>query len=268
MDKKENPLYISPIKEKLKASCKLLSSFSCAYLKGFTVPEKIKRDILILPAKEHPPKKGLSYLEGKQRLLHDLASIELQAMELGLRTLIDFSKDSKIPKPFLEELAAITKEEALHCKLCLENLEALDGFWGMFPVHLGLWGVADRGDSILERLLKVHRFLEGSGLDAGHTLVKRFQSVKGSDGIKELLCRIANDEIKHVQFGSKWFAFFCEKEDLSRISECKRILTKFRDKLPFRREPINEKLRLEAGFTKEEVEVFKEYQKGNHPISR
>ena len=54
------------------------------------VPAMPSRDIEIRARKDHPPKLGFSKAEGKARMLHDLASIELQAMELGLRTLFDF----------------------------------------------------------------------------------------------------------------------------------------------------------------------------------
>ena len=69
------------------------------------------RDISLLAPKELPEKKGLSFKEGQARLLHDLASIELQAMELGLRTLVEFPE---APKDFREQLWQITLSESEH----------------------------------------------------------------------------------------------------------------------------------------------------------
>ena len=69
------------------------------------VPFQIARDAQVLPSDQHPDKKGLSFREGQARLLHDLASIELQAMELGLRTLREYQE---APVGFREELALIT----------------------------------------------------------------------------------------------------------------------------------------------------------------
>jgi uncharacterized ferritin-like protein (DUF455 family) len=77
------------------------------------IPEESGRDVQILPIRELPPKKGLSSKEGQARLLHDLASIELQAMELGARTLAEFPQ---APSGFREQLAVITLEEASHLK--------------------------------------------------------------------------------------------------------------------------------------------------------
>ncbi len=58
---------------------------------GFA-PEELARDIEVLHPKFHPPKKGFSTPEGQARMLHDLANIELQAMELGIRTLVEFPR--------------------------------------------------------------------------------------------------------------------------------------------------------------------------------
>lgn len=56
-----------------------------------TIPKDPGRDVQTLALRNLPDKKGLSSKEGQARLLHDLASIELQAMELGLRTLAEFA---------------------------------------------------------------------------------------------------------------------------------------------------------------------------------
>ncbi len=50
-------------------------------------PESIGRDVRVVPPAALPRKLGLSSTEGQARLLHDLANIELQAMELAVRTL-------------------------------------------------------------------------------------------------------------------------------------------------------------------------------------
>lgn len=256
-----NPLTEKDIKLKVEFSKTLLNPLNLKEISSLKVPSGPGRDVDALMASKLPKKKGLSYLEGKTRLIHDLASIELQAMELGLRTLIEFSKDNKAPDSFLNELAKVTFEEATHLELCLETIKIYGGKWGDYPVHLGLWHVSHESDGILERLLKVHRYLEGSGLDASFSLLNRVKCVPDSDALTKLISRIAHDELSHVQFGSKWFAKVCADKGLSRVSECKRILNSERRRLPRRRERINEKLRLKAGFTKEEIFVFSEEQK-------
>ena len=255
-----NPFTESDVFLKVEYAKKLLNPYFINNFDSLFVPKFPLRDITVLKASDLPPKKGLSYVEGKKRLTHDLASIELQAMELGLRTLIEFSKKEGTPKKFLEDLAKVTYEEAIHLGLCLETLKDYGGEWGEYPVHLGLWNVSHVEDTILERLLKVHRYLEGSGLDASFSLLKRVKGVQDSESLVKLISRIAHDELSHVQFGSYWFSKICEEKGLSRVAECKRILKEHR-LLPRRRERINEELRLKAGFLKEEIEVFSEEQK-------
>ena len=58
---------------------------------SLTIPSTPAREAAVsIPPSQHPPKKGFASAEGRARLLHDLANIELQAMELGLRTLFEF----------------------------------------------------------------------------------------------------------------------------------------------------------------------------------
>lgn len=254
----QNPLYIKEIREKIKVTQDLISNG--ANWSDFSVERLPCRDVEVRLASKLPKKLGLSYLEGRQRLLHDLASIELQAMELCIRTLIEYQGQG-IEFKFFKELEKICYDEATHCGMCIDTLEAYGGHWGMFPVHMGLWNVSDGKDSILERILKVHRYLEGSGLDASFSLLNRIKRVHDTEQIQPLLERIATDEVGHVQFGSFWFAKFCEQRSLNRVGECKRILKEHHRLLPRRREHISLSLREKAGFTKEEVLVFQEYQK-------
>jgi len=273
----DNPLTVKNVELKIKSSKMLLEDFDFfkdvfnkdreACIKGedlkFIVPLKPFRDVEVKKASELPKRKGLSYLEGKKRLIHDLASIELQAMELGFRTLFEFYNKPDIPEDFFKELLRITYEETLHLELCIDTLKEYGGLWGEFPVHLGLWNVSKKTDSLLERLLKVHRYLEGSGLDASFSLLSKVKTLNEAKPLVKLISRIAHDEISHVAFGSKWFVKFCEEKGLDRASECRRILRQEKYCLPRRKERINELLRLDAGFTKEEIFIFLEEQKTN-----
>ncbi|MGZ6480488.1 MAG: DUF455 family protein, partial [Bdellovibrionales bacterium] len=145
------------------------------------VPQVPGRDVQILPIRELPAKKGLSTREGQARLLHDLASIELQAMELGVRSLIEFPD---APRAFREELAQVTLEEGKHLRLCVEGLEALGFPWGSFAAHNGLWTCVSAEDSLLDRIVIVHRYLEGSGLDASNTILRRLAGVRAVEALK------------------------------------------------------------------------------------
>lgn len=207
------------------------------------------RDAVISPAKNHPPKKGLSFKEGQARLLHDLANIELQAMELGYRSLIEFPE---APQGFREELLAITVQEAEHLQLCLNAIEKLGFKWGDWPIHLGLWQAVSEKDSLLDRILIVHRYLEGSGLDAGETLIRRLDSVDGVT-LRPVLKTIFDDEVAHVDFGSRWYREICVKEKINPQDDFPERMDKLRQVLPRRVEPISHVKRKAAGFDEKEI---------------
>ena len=215
-------------------------------------PDIPARDISLLLPKELPPKKGLSYKEGQARLLHDLASIELQAMELGLRTLVEFPE---APHEFREELLQVTLSESVHLEMCLTEIDGLGFKWGDWPVHCALWSATSSKDSLLDRILIVHRFLEGSGLDAGETILNRLRTID-APGVKRAAERIFNDEIGHVEFGSRWYREICAREGIDPNNDFSVRMTKLRWVLPKRVENISVPLRKKAGFTDSEIEYL------------
>ena len=221
--------------------------------RAFAIPERPGRDVQIVALKDLPPKRGLSTREGQARLVHDLASIELQAMELGVRTLIEFPE---APVAFREELCTVTRDEGRHLALCMRALEDLGFPWGSFPAHDGLWRAARAEDSLLDRILIVHRYLEGSGLDASHTILRRLRGVNAPEARRAVEV-IGHDEVAHVQFGSRWYHRIVRELKHDPAEDFRVRLARLFERIPRRLEPINEGLRLSAGFTKEEIEVLR-----------
>ena len=213
------------------------------------VPFIPARDAEVLEFKLHPPKKGFSVKEGQARMLHDLASIELQAMELGIRTLAEFPE---APQEFKEKLWQITLSESEHLEMCLTEIQALGFNWGDWPVNCGLWTCVSKEDLLIDRVLIVHRYLEGSGLDAGDTLIKRLAGVD-AQGVQKAVKIINDEEVGHVRFGSEWYFKLCnaEKIDPSLDFECR--MNRLRGVLPKRINPINHDLRTRSGFTPSEI---------------
>lgn len=227
-------------------------------LKGgrLEVPEAPGRDVQIWPIRDLPPKKGLSSREGQARLLHDLASIELQAMELGLRTLQEFPE---APEKFRQELAQVTYEESRHLKLCIDGLDSLGLPWGSFPTHIGLWQSVAAEDSLLDRILIVHRYLEGSGLDASDTLLRRLSGIPAGAALSAVEV-IRREEVGHVQFGSRWYHQLVREAGLSPQDDFKPRLDRLFKRIPRRLEPIQPQLRAAAGFLPEEIEALEEFR--------
>lgn len=226
---------------------------------GELIPLSPARDVEVLAIHKHPPKKGLSHKEGQARLLHDLASIELQAMELAYRSLIEFP-DADVT--FRNELADLTLSEAQHLRLCLEGIDKLGFKWGDWPVHLGLWECVSASDSLLDRLLIVHRYLEGSGLDAGETILNRLKGVEDLH-VRNAVKVIVDEEVGHVLFGSRWYKEFCVRDKKDPDHDFVERLQRLKGILPRRLERIVSPIRKRAGFSDVEIkslEILREEQ--------
>lgn len=216
------------------------------------VPLLPARDALVLDFKSHPEKKGLSLREGQARMLHDLASIELQAMELCLRTLVEYPE---APAEFREELSRITLSESDHLEMCLTEIRSLGFEWGNWPINCGLWTAVSKYDSLINRILIVHRYLEGSGLDAGNILLRRLDGVDAASVSKAI--RIINtEEVDHVLFGSRWYQKLCVAEGINPVDDFEPRMDQLRSILPRRVGKINHELRLRSGFSPQEIKYL------------
>ncbi|PWU19800.1 MAG: DUF455 domain-containing protein [Bdellovibrio sp.] len=245
-----NLLTVASISEKLFLAHKDLEPAQ-------SVPERPGRDLQVLGADQMPPRRGLSTTEGQGRLLHDLANIELQAVELCYRTWQEFPE---APEEFREELVALVRGEANHLALCLGGLHDLGYSWGHWPVHLALWSSVSGADSLLDRILIVHRYLEGNGLDAAETLLRRLTGVPPSP-VHAIVGQIAREERDHVRFGTRWFKVLCEAE--GRDPSCE-FIERFRQvehRVPHRIEKMNATVRLDLGFSQAEIEFLDQRQR-------
>jgi uncharacterized ferritin-like protein (DUF455 family) len=217
--------------------------------------ESIRAQVKTVPPNLVPPKSGLQSPAGQARLLHDLANIELQAVELGLRTLREFKNSA--PREFLHALSAITLEEGEHLKLCLYGINDLGFKWGQWPVHTQLCDTVSANDTLLERIFIVHCYLEGSGLDAGEILLRRLSGVKDPRVLK-IVERIVRDELKHVSFGVKWFRQVAATIGLNADTAMLDMLGCLRTqgRLPARGAVLARAVRQHAGFNEQEINLL------------
>lgn len=206
------------------------------------------RDAQVLKTCHLPNKPKLSTREGQARLIHDLASIELQAMELAIRTLYEFVD---APVEFRNELAQLAKAEASHLRLCLQTLKNLGFDWGDWPIHTALWQMVSVKDSLLERVFIVHRYLEASGLDAGDSILTRLSGVRDKVCL-DCVSLIVGEEVGHVEFGSRWFRKICELENKNSEIEFRRLYDQISLRAP-RKEKTSARLRRMAGFSESEL---------------
>ncbi len=220
--------------------------------KNLHVPQRPARDVEVLDLFKMPPKSNLDSVDGQMRLIHDLAHIEMQAMELGLRTLTEFPE---APIEFKEQLIEVILDESRHFKMLLDCLEHHKRPWGSYPVHLSLWFATSSEDSLLDRILIVHRYLEGSGLDAGEKITKKLWGA-GQKGLLDIVKVIVDEEVSHVSFGSRWFRKLCEEQKMDSDHVFAQRMQALHHRLPKRVLKLNRQLRTEAGFTEAEMNVL------------
>ena len=101
---------------------------------------------------------SLATLEGRAALVHSIAHIELNAIDLALDVVWRFAG---MPDAFYLDWVQIAKEEAKHFLLLQKHLQSLGFDYGDFPAHHALWQMAERTQSdLLARIGLVPRTLE------------------------------------------------------------------------------------------------------------
>jgi len=109
------------------------------------------------------PRRGLGTIEGRAGLLHALAHIEFNAINLAWDAVYRFRG---MPVAFYTDWAQVAREEALHFQLLCGCLEQLGYAYGDFSAHNGLWEMACKtAHDPLVRMALVPRVLEARGLD-------------------------------------------------------------------------------------------------------
>lgn len=208
-------------------------------------------------------KRGLGSQAGRTALLHSLAHIEFNAINLALDAVYRFRD---VPIAYVTEWLKVASDEGQHFMLLVNRLEQLDSHYGALLAHDGLWEMALRTDhDILVRMALVPRILEARGLDVAPPMIKKLEA-QGDSESAAILQRIYTDEITHVEIGNRWFRYVCEQRDLDGTAV-------FRDLLAgpssaYLRSPYNDEARLQAGFTVEEMQVIREMEaeyKNNPP---
>jgi uncharacterized ferritin-like protein (DUF455 family) len=124
--------------------------------------------------------------------------------------------------------------------------------YGDFTGHDSLWEMVDRtkGD-VLARMALVPRTMEARGLDASPSLRSKLSQV-GDAAAAAILDIILRDEIGHVAIGNRWFNWLCQQRGLEPISAYEQLAIQY--SAPKLRAPFNIEARLQAGFTKLEIE--------------
>ncbi|RBL82316.1 DUF455 domain-containing protein [Streptomyces cavourensis] len=194
------------------------------------------------------PQRSMATLEGRAALLHALAHIEFNAVNLALDILWRFAG---MPDAFYRDWLRVASEEAHHFDLLNQRLAGLGYAYGDFPAHNGLWDMAERTrDDLLARLALVPRTLEARGLDAS-PLIRNKLAGAGDAQSAAIVDIILRDEIGHVAIGNDWYKRLCAEQGKAPVA-CHAELAARHD-APRQRGPFNLAARRAAGFDEAEL---------------
>lgn len=163
---------------------------------------------LLRPPKEMPKRRSFGSPAGRIALLHALAHIELNAIDLAWDLVARFWGEP-LPRAFFDDWVGVASEEAIHFDLLACRLADFGAGYGDLPAHDGLWeAAAATADDPLARLAVVPLVLEARGLDVTPAMMSRLERV-GDRQSAAVLQRIYCDEIGHVAVGIRWFERRC-----------------------------------------------------------
>lgn len=186
--------------------------------------------------------------EGHAALIHALAHIELNAIDLALDVAWRFSGRCRA---FYLDWLKVAQEEALHFTLLREHLARLGHGYGHFPAHNSLWEMAEKTKhDILARMALVPRTMEARGLDASPPIKAKLLTIGDQQGAG-IIDLILRDEIGHVAVGNRWYRVLCEERGLDLLSTYAELAARF--SAPRLKGPFNLDARRAAGFDEDEL---------------
>ncbi len=204
-----------------------------------------------LVAPQEVPRRRLGSRDGRAALVHAIAHIEFNAINLALDAAWRFRD---LPTEFTLDWLSVAADEARHFCLLDTRLAELDAVYGDYPAHNGLWDMAVRtADDCLERMALVPRVLEARGLDVTPGMIERLRQAGDKQTIAALEVILA-EEVRHVEIGTRWFHFCCERAGVDPDETFLRLLEEcFNGGL---RGPFNVAARTTAGFSERELEAI------------
>ena len=199
---------------------------------------------ILKPAREMVRRRGGGSLANRIALLHALAHIELNAIDLAWDLIARFAA-CDLPHTFFDEWIGVADEEASHHALVAARLAELGAAYGDLPAHDGLWEAAQAtAHDLLARLAIVPLVLEARGLDVTPGMIERLER-HGDAASAAALQVIYDEEIGHVACGRRWFQWECARRGHEPVSAWRDLVQRhFRGAL---KPPFNRAAREAAG---------------------
>src|SRR5690348_3391416 len=195
------------------------------------------------------PQRGLGTPEGRAALVHAVAHIEFNAINLAWDAVYRFRG---MPDAYYRDWVSCAHDEARHFALLTARLEELGHAYGDFDAHNGLWEMAEKtAHSDTARMALVPRVLEARGLDVTPGMIERLRHA-GDEATIAVLEVILREEVAHVAAGTRWYRWCCARDGVDPFDTFFGLL---RDYLGVSlRGPFNRPARLEAGFVEAELD--------------
>jgi uncharacterized ferritin-like protein (DUF455 family) len=210
------------------------------------VPGRPERPALVAP--RDLVQRPLGTAAGRVALVHAVAHIEFNAINLALDAV---QRWAELPPAFHDDWLGVAADEARHFTMLADRLAELGARYGDLPAHDGLWEMAVRtaGDPIA-RMALVPRVLEARGLDVTPGMIERLRRA-GDDRTAELLEVILAEEVAHVEAGTRWFRWLCERDGID--PEVRFLELVAGAAAGAIRGPLNRPARRRAGFSESEL---------------
>ena len=219
---------------------------------GLGRPARPERPVL-LPPREMPKRRSGKTRAGRVALLHALAHIELNAIDLACDIVARFAAPD-LPTAFYDDWVRVADEEAKHFLLLSDRLADFSAVYGELPAHDGLWEAAEAtAHDLLARLAIIPLVLEARGLDVTPSMIDRLDGF-GDTKSADVLRTIYEDEIGHVAIGKRWFDWLCEERGVEPRTTWQALVRRhFKGVL---KPPFNGPARDAAGFPTSYLDAF------------
>lgn len=218
-------------------------------MQGLTEPGRPTKPDLVAP--KELPRRSLGSQQGRATLVHAIAHIEFNAINLALDAAWRFRG---MPSEFYKDWLSVAIDEARHFSWLNQRLAELGQCYGDFPAHNGLWEAACKtAHDPLLRMALVPRVLEARGLDVTPPMIERLRK-NGDDITADILMKILAEEVRHVAIGTHWYHFLCAEQGLEPDAHFRKILNEHMRPLPTAR--LNLEARREGGFSNNELDYL------------
>jgi uncharacterized ferritin-like protein (DUF455 family) len=190
--------------------------------------------------------------EGRTVLLHAIAHIEFNAINLALDALWRFDG---MPRQFYLDWLRVAAEEARHFSLLRAHLQTQGHDYGDYPAHQGLWTLCEKtAHDVTARMALVPRTMEARGLDATPLIQRKLRQVGTPDALAaaEILEVILREEVGHVTIGDHWYRWLCERDGLEPEAHYAALVERYHAPRP--KPPLNRTARRLAGFSETELQ--------------